>query len=163
MKSLAFFALSVIASAAMAGGYAPAPEIKITGNSVQAVSLTAAHVSNKSSASNSEALQNLASNAGNVTIGGNSTQTVNAGLGSSVTNESSGIDSMASQNVSSNLGDVTITGNSWQTTSLTLASLTNLSSGANSKAVQNVASNNACVSCAPGGHHGGPVPSLTAP
>lgn len=158
MKSLAFIALSVIASAAMAGGPVPTssnPEIKITGNSTQTVSMSAAHASNKATGTDSQAIQNLASNAGDVTIGGNSTQSMTANFGSSVTNEASGLDAYASQNVSSNLGDVTITGNSTQTTTLNLATLSNLASAHNSKAVQNVASNNACVSCLPSNHGGG--------
>lgn len=165
MKSLAFFALSVIASAAMAAGPAPAPEISITGNSVQSVSLIGANVNNKSTGSKSEAIQNLASNAGNVTIDGDSKQTVNAGMGSSVSNESLGSDTFASQNLSSNLGNVKIDGYSEQHTSLAFSTLSNLASGVNSKAVQNVASNNACVSCAPTLHGGPGLPptSLTAP
>lgn len=163
MKSLAFIALSVIASAAMAAGHSSAPEIKITGNSVQSVSMTGAHATNKSTGTNSEALQNLASNAGDVTISGNSKQTVSAGLLSSVSNEAKGTETFASQNLSSNLGDVTISGYSEQHTSLIASAVSNLAEGAHSKAVQNIASNNACVSCAPGGHHGGPIPSLTAP
>lgn len=158
MKSLAFIALSVIASAVMAAGPAPSssnPEIKITGNSTQTVSMSAAHANNKASGTDSQALQNLASNAGDVTIGGNSTQSMTATWGSSVLNESSGTDSYASQNVSSNLGDVAITGNSTQTTTLAYSTLSNLAAGTNSKAVQNVASNNACVSCLPSNHGGG--------
>lgn len=154
MKSLAFIALGVIASSAMAFGPVPptssGPAISITGNSTQTVSLTSAFVSNKSTGSKSEAIQNLASNSGDVTISGNSTQSVNANMGSSISNEATGSDAYASQNVSSNLGDVTIGGNSTQSTTLMFASLSNLSSGSNSKAVQNVASNNACFTCAPG-------------
>ena len=154
MKSLTFIALSVIASAAMASGPVPssssAPEIKITGNSTQTVSLTSAFVNNKSTGTNSEAIQNLASNAGDVTISGNSTQSVSANMGTSINNEATGSDAYASQNVSSNVGDVAIGGNSTQTTHLMFANLSNLSSGSNSKAVQNVASNNACFTCAPG-------------
>ena len=152
MKSLTFIALSVVASAAMATGPAPSsstPEIKITGNSTQSVSLISASVSNKSTGSKSEAIQNLASNSGDVSISGNSAQSV-SGMNSSVNNEATGSDAYASQNVSSNVGDVAIGGNSTQTTHLMFANLSNLSSGSNSKAVQNVASNNACFTCAPG-------------
>ena len=69
MKTLAFITLSVIASAAMATGPVPStPDITITGNSTQSVSLTSVSVNNNSTGSKSEAFQNLASNTGNVTI-----------------------------------------------------------------------------------------------
>ena len=98
--------------------------------------------------SKSEAFQNLASNTGNVTISGNSTQTV-TGFGGNLTNTASGSEAYASQNLSSNVGEVTIIGNSSQFTSMINSSVNNLSSGSNSKAVQNIASNNACFTCQP--------------
>ena len=134
MKSLTFFALSVIASAAMAADPAPAPQISITGISTQSVLLTSSAVSNESSGSKSEALQNVASNAGNVSISGISLQTVTA-RDSLISNESSGSNTYASQNVSSNFGEVDITRNSIQMTNLMNSALTNLASGSNSKAV----------------------------
>lgn len=146
MKSLALFALGSIASAAMA--VTPvAPEIVINGDSTQLASLTLTAVSNTAHANNT-AQQNLASNAGNVTIrnGGSSWQVVDS-LASVVTNEARGRDAYASQNLSSNMGDVTIGGNSTQITTLRVASVANLADGRNSKAVQNIASNNACVTC----------------
>lgn len=150
MKTLAFIALSALASAAFADVTpTPSPEILISGNSTQVVSLTSVMVNNNSTGSRSEAFQNLASNTGNVTISGNSTQSV-SGVGGNVTNTASGEEAYASQNLSSNIGNVTISGNSGQYTSMWGASVNNLSSGRNSKAVQNIASNNACFTCLPG-------------
>ncbi|NPC55752.1 hypothetical protein [Caenimonas soli] len=145
MKSLALFALSVVATAAMA--VEPADEIVINGNSTQAVSLTLSAVSNTAN-ENTTALQNLASNSGNVRVraGGNSTQAV-VGVGSYVTNSADGYQAFANQNLSSNMGDVTIGGDSVQITSLLISSVTNTADGAHSKAVQNIASNNSCFGC----------------
>jgi hypothetical protein len=149
MKTLAFIALSVVATAAMATGPVPSsPEIIITGNSTQMASLTSVAVNNNSTGAKSEAYQNLASNTGNVTIGGTSVQTV-TGFGGNVTNTASGSEAYASQNLSSNVGEVTISGHSTQFTAMMNASVNNLSSGSNSKAVQNIASNNACFTCQP--------------
>lgn len=157
MRTLAFIALSTLASAAMATTPVPAPEIVINGTSNQYASLTSMSVNNNSTGSKSEAIQNLASNTGNVTINGTSTQSV-SGLGGNVTNTASGSEAYASQNLSSNVGDVTVNGTSGQYTSMWNASVNNLSSGSNSKAVQNIASNNACFTCLPGAtaqHSGG--------
>ena len=148
MKTLAFSALSLLASAAMATTPVGYPDISITGNSTQSVSLTSVAASNNSSGSKSEAFQNMATNTGNVTVSGNSTQSV-TGTGGSISNSATGSDAYASQNLSTNLGEVTIGGNSSQYTYLASASVSNLSSGSNSKAVQNVASNNACFICQP--------------
>lgn len=148
MKSLAFIALSTLASAVLATTTVEPPEIVIHGTSTQNATFTSSTVSNTSSGTNSEAIQNLASNAGNVTINGTSNQSV-TGTGSTVTNSASGSDAYASQNLSSNLGDVTLY-NSNQYTTLTNSSVANYSTGTHSKAVQNVASNNACFTCLPG-------------
>jgi hypothetical protein len=145
MKSLAFFALSAIASAAMA--VTPVdPAISISGTSNQSASLVGTAVSNTAN-TNDTAQQNLASNAGNVTISGTSNQSVTSAGGVVSNTATGGNDAYASQNLSSNMGNVTIAGHSSQSTSLTLAAVTNLASGASSKAVQNIASNNACVTC----------------
>ena len=148
MRTLAFIALSAIASTALATGPVDSPEIKITGTLLQVASLTSVAVSNNSTGQKSEAFQNLASNTGNVTIGGLSIQAV-VGSGGSVTNTASGSEAYASQNLSSNVGEVTVSGNSLQITHLANSTVTNLSSGSNSKAVQNIASNNACFTCQP--------------
>ena len=53
MKTLAFFALSVIASAAMATGPSSTPEITISGSSLQSAALTSTSINNNSTGSKS--------------------------------------------------------------------------------------------------------------
>lgn len=148
MKSLVISALSIVATAAMATGPAPSPEIVINGASNQSVTLTSSTLSNNSTGTNSEAIQNVGSNAGNVTINGTSNQTV-TGSGSTVSNWATGSSAYASQNLSANLGEVRVN-NQNQYTSLSASTVANSSTGSSSKAVQNVASNNACFTCLPG-------------
>ena len=95
MKVLAFFALSAVATAAMA--VQPPSTITLNGPSVQMTNSVGTAISNTSGAHN-EALQNIASNAGPVQVfaGGSSTQTANLGLGA-VTNEAKGDDALASK------------------------------------------------------------------
>jgi hypothetical protein len=152
MKSLAFLALSAVATAAMAG---PPDEIVINGDSLQAVALSTSFVINSASANNM-ALQNLASNSGNVTVrnSGESNQFV-VGTGSIVYNSASGADAYANQNLSSNMGDVTIGGTSTQLTFLARSGVFNVADGRDSKAIQNIASNNSCFGC-PDRHNGNP-------
>lgn len=154
MKSIAFFALTTLATAAFAVTPAPDPSIVISGTSNQTAALSLISVNN-TSVGNTEAMQNLATNAGNVTIRGTSNQVV-VGTGGNLSNlATGGSDAYASQNVSTNLGKVTVSGNSNQLTSLYYASVNNTAFGASSKAVQNIATNNACVVCQPTrrGHH----------
>jgi hypothetical protein len=146
MKSIAFLALSALATAAMALGPTPDAEIVISGTSVQTVSLTGAMVSNTAN-EYTEARQNLASNAGNVTISGASSQGVAAGALSFITNLADGDDAYASQNLSSNIGNVTVSGSSTQWTSLAMSSVVNKADGKDSVAVQNLATNNSCFTC----------------
>lgn len=150
MKALAFVALTAIASAALADGRPmPDPQIRINGDSIQAAVLVHSAVNN-SAWGDTDAVQNLASNAGNVTINGDSTQVV-VGLHSSVNNTAVGYNAYASQNLSSNLGDVEVGryGDSLQITALVHSSVNNKAFGKDAKAVQNIASNNACVTCQP--------------
>ena len=114
MKVLAFFALSAVATAAMA--VQPPSTITLNGPSVQMTNSVGTAITNTSGARN-EALQNIASNAGPVQVfaGGSSTQTANLGLGA-VTNEAKGDDALARQNLASNNGEVSITcawGDAW--------------------------------------------------
>lgn len=155
MKKLALFALSVIATAAMAAGPTPPSEIVITGNSYQSVSLSNSGASNTANGADALAQQNLASNAGNVTIGGTSWQTV-YGQSSHVSNWADS-NAVAQQNLSSNVGDVTIGGFSSQSTSLYDSYVSNAAYGKGATAVQNIASNNACFACTTTGFkdHGG--------
>ena len=71
MKTLAFFALSALATASYALTPAPMGEIRITGTSNQTASVNGAVVKNTAE-SNAYANQNLASNKGSVTITGTS-------------------------------------------------------------------------------------------
>jgi hypothetical protein len=129
MKKLALFALSVVATAAMAAGPAPESEIKISGYSEQSASLTNVAVSNEAYGAQAQAQQNLASNVGDINIKGSSYQSVTAN-GGAVTNYAS---------------DYTVT--SFQTTMLKNAYVSNYAYGKDAMAVQNIASNNSCFVC----------------
>ncbi len=146
MKKLAFLALSVVASAAMAAGPAGV-QTTIAGTSVQAAVLQTSTVTNLASGVGSQAQQNLASNAGDVNIaaGGLSIQVV-ASNNSSFTNTAGALNE-AQQNVSSNSGDVTISGNSLQITLANGSNVTNTAVGIGAKAVQSIASNASCSTC----------------
>lgn len=143
MKSLALFALSTFAAAAMAAG--PVAEIRISGNSTQAVGMLGSAAANSATGRNAAAQQNLASNTGDVSIGGNSVQAV--GTLNSVMVNTATANSMAQQSLSSNVGNVAITGNSTQATLLIGSAVLNSATGADALAVQNVGSNNACFTC----------------
>lgn len=154
MKKLALFALSVVATAAMATGPAPATDIVINGTSIQIAAVSNAAVKNKADGGDANAQQNLASNAGDVTINGGSLQIV-AGHSGMVSNTAHS-DATAQQNLSSNVGDVTVNGNSLQATLFHNSYIGNSATGRNAMAVQSIASNNACFTCAAtGGGHGG--------
>ena len=137
--------------------------VDIQGNSTQSSTLRGATVTNEAVHNGDVAVQNLASNVGNVVVDrsvsffpytikvGNSTQTANV-TNSSVTNKASGDEgcrdfdcrdaALAYQNVSSNMGDINISGTSNQTTNISGGStLRNKADGAQTVAVQNVASN----------------------
>lgn len=151
MKSLAILALSVVATAAMAngGGQPDYPQIQIEGLSVQIAAMKDTSIRNYAG-DEAQAIQNVASNAGNVDVEnhGKSFQ-IFLGKDSSVHNSATGHGSYASQNLSSNLGDVEIEGTSLQITAMWNSSASNQAQGHDSKAVQNIASNNACVTCQP--------------
>lgn len=153
MKTIALFALSVVATAAMATGPAPVAEIKIDGTSIQIAALSNSGVVNQANGTNSLAQQNLASNTGDVTIDGTSVQIV-AGRGSLVWNKADA-NAEAQQNLSSNVGNVTIGGDSLQATLLKNSFVGNFATGSNSLAVQNVATNNACFTCVQSGSNSG--------
>lgn len=146
MKSLALFALSAIATAVMAATPVADPQIFINGSSTQAVSIGGATVTNKAGA-DTDAHQNLASNSGNVTVNGRSSQTVGIGPQALIRNEASGDDAYAVQDLASNVGLVTINGSSTQMVSVVSGAVTNEAAGRDAKAVQNLASNNACFTC----------------
>ncbi len=146
MKKLAFLALSVAATAAMAAGPAGV-QVVIDGTSTQAAVLLTSSVVNTANGVNSNAQQNLASNAGDVYVGssGNSTQIV-AAQNTSFTNTSNAF-TEAQQNVSSNSGDVTINGTSLQITLASGSTVANEATGFNARAVQSIASNTSCATC----------------
>ena len=147
MKKLALIAYAAFATSAFAGPNGIiSPAISITGTSVQTSALVASSATNKAT-DGGVALQNLTSNVGEVTIGGTSSQTMNA-TDSTIINTAHGENSFASQNLASNFGKVTVgSGSSTQTVTLSgLASVMN-TAGHNSKAVQNIASNSSCISC----------------
>lgn len=132
----------------------------IEGTSKQTAILKNAHVSNEAKSAGDVAVQNLASNVGDVTVEGNkyfwvkgkSEQEVNV-TNASLTNEansSSGCygsnckdTAIAYQNAASNMGDITISGTSNQYVSITDANtnVSNKALGKNTVAVQNMSSN----------------------
>ena len=146
MKSLVLLAMSVVATSAMAAGPSGVQTI-IAGQSTQAVVLLSSVVRNTANGHNSNAQQNLASNAGDVDItsSGKSTQIV--GAYNTTFSNTSNAHTKAQQNVSSNSGDVTISGNSLQLTLAANSAVSNTATGHNAKAVQSIASNSSCSTC----------------
>ena len=147
MKKLVLLALSVVASAAMAAGPA-GTQVIINGTSTQTADLRSSTVRNIAFGVNSQAQQNISSNAGDVFVAGSgrSEQTTNASVGSLITNTSNA-NTKAQQNMSSNAGDVTISGVSTQLTTVFNSVVTNAATGFNAKAVQSIASNSSCSTC----------------
>lgn len=134
MKSLAFFALSAIATAAMAGPVpAPMGTITISGNSSQTLSVNGGYVANMANPY-SYANQNIASNKGNITISGSSTQSSTL-TGANVTNEAKLNGDVAVQNLASNVGSVdvktspSVAGSSMQTANVDHSNVTNQAKG----------------------------------
>ena len=136
MKSIAFFALSLVATAAMAASPSGVGSISITGNSNQTASVNGGSLTNTAQ-TRAYANQNVASNKGSITIRGNSTQ------GSileqaKVSNEAKSAGGAAVQNLASNVGNVgvdasaNITGTSKQTANIVQASLKNLADSSGS-------------------------------
>ena len=117
-------------------------------SSVQAALFSNVNVSNTVLDHDNIGQQNLASNAGDITIGGKSEQIVFA-RGGSISNKVSGHDNVASQNLSSNVGVVTIAagGSSLQITSADNSNISNTVSGRDNSGTQNIASNNSCTTC----------------
>ena len=130
MKSLAFFALSAVAVAAMAGPQqTPNGQITISGTSTQTATINGGNVSNTANAG-TFANQNIASNKGLVDISGTSTQTANLN-NSSVTNQAFYGGDVAMQNLASNVGsmkdgiEVQAKGKSEQTANVKDSTVTN--------------------------------------
>lgn len=149
MKKLAIIAFAAVSTFAFAGASQDesSPEINISGVSLQSTSTSAFSTLSNKADEEAYAVQNVSSNAGNVTISGASTQNTSLGFGAVVQNHASGKDAYAAQNLASNSGLVSIAGASIQ-----LASVNGWVSNeaeARATAVQNVSSNNGCSACAP--------------
>lgn len=109
MKSIAFFALSLVATAAMATGSTGVSTITISGSSTQTASVNGGKVDNTAN-SKAYANQNIASNKGGVSIGGTSVQTAVL-EGAKVSNEAKSAGDVAVQNLASNVGHVAVNPN----------------------------------------------------
>ncbi len=144
MKKLAFFALSLIATAAMAAGPVSPASITIHhgATSEQTATINGGVVRNDARADN-DALQNVASNSGRIDVKGKSFQTATFNK-SDVTNYAVDKHDFANQNISSNAGQVLIdsSGKSTQVTNLVKANVSNKASGGGADALQNLSSNN---------------------
>ena len=104
MKSIAFFALSLVATAAMATGPVNVAKINITGTSDQTASVNGGYVKNTAQ-QQSYANQNIASNKGRIDIDGTSKQTATL-ANAHVTNTAQSAGDVAVQNLASNVGNV---------------------------------------------------------
>lgn len=106
MKTLAIFALSAIATAAMAADLTAPNTITISGTSEQVASVNGGNVRNVANA-NTYANQNLASNKGGIDISGNSKQTA-ALQNTYASNEAKASGDVAIQSLASNVGEVSV-------------------------------------------------------
>ena len=138
MKSIAFFALTALASTAFAAGPS---NMVLNGPSTQKTYQANTNVYNVSNA-DTQAVQNVSSNTAGVSItaGGVSNQTSNL-TNSTVPNYANQKDALARQNLASNNGEVTINAKSDQTVYAKNAYVENKADGTDAKAVQNIASN----------------------
>jgi hypothetical protein len=127
MRKLAFIALSLVASATMAQTALGPNVITINGDSTQMTSVTSSTLSNFANGTNAQALQNLASNAGNITVGygAYSHQSADVKNGSYVANEARSY-ATAQQNLASNVGQVAIYGHSDQTATVDNSDVRNM-------------------------------------
>ena len=149
MKKLAILTLlaasgAVFASGGHSSGSSSGPVINA--DSLQVAMIKNSAVKNTASGSESDAKQNISSNAGKVRVDDEQEQ-ITVIKNSSVTNEAKGSKSFAGQNLSSNVGDVRINDDSTQVTYVKNSLVANLAKGYKSKAVQNIASNNGCDTC----------------
>lgn len=163
MKTLAFFALTAVASAAaLANPPSSGPKIEINGTSSQTVTVNSRSSAHNHAEAYASAIQNLSSNRGAITVGAGATSTQETTLsnGANVSNHAWNPGDLAIQNVSSNYGGVQIQPNasSYQNTWMSGGSLSNTASGGGSsdcrdvdckdaaRAMQNVSSNAGNVS-----------------
>ena len=129
MKALAFFALSAVATAAMAAAPTTPATINISGTSTQTASVTGSSAVVNLATEGTYANQNLASNKGNVQIldGAKSEQTVRVHNGVMIKAALQAGD-VAVQSASSNVGNVDVAGKQSQTTSVT-GGMVNIANG----------------------------------
>lgn len=107
MRTLALFAFSTIATAAMAANVTETPNtISISGTSVQVASVNGGSVNNIANAK-TYANQNVASNKGGIDISGKSTQAAVL-TNATVHNEAKSAGDVAVQNLASNVGQVSV-------------------------------------------------------
>ena len=145
MKKLAIIALALTATAAFAdrGGYEPRSSgPQINDPSIQATVLLNTAVINAASYGG-EAVQNIATNAGNVDVSGAQLQLVGA-KNSLIMNAALGGE--ARQNLASNVGNVEINAMSIQAVVAANSAVIN-KAGYRSLAVQNVSTNTSCSTC----------------
>lgn len=131
---------------ALASAVSSAPafgQVIITGNSDQSLAIIDSMVLNKAVGLDSAATQNIATNAGKITIRGESLQNGLIGPNVLVSNLGIGWRSEATQNVASNSGQVLIgaAGKSLQIADMYDSSLLNSSIGLSSTATQSTSSN----------------------
>lgn len=156
MKTLAFFALSAVASASvLAVQPASDPKITISGTSTQMVTVNSRSQAHNHASAYATAIQNLSSNRGSIDVAGISTQQTTLDNGADVKNHAVNPGDIAVQNVSSNYGRVSIAkgASSSQSTSINGGGLSNTAKGAGgdncggvdcedaARAMQNVSSN----------------------
>lgn len=137
------------------GGKGPKPGEWIKGESNQTVVIDTGGMYNVANSSNgcygdnckdtAIAYQNAASNMGEISITGKSTQSVGISGNAYASNQALGKNTVAVQNLSSNYGEVIISGTSIQSTSVSNgAVLANLATGDYARAYQNFATNDSC-------------------
>jgi hypothetical protein len=144
MKKLSILALALVASSAFA---VTPTDVVINSTSIQAAFFDGTSVANKVSGRDNIGQQNLASNAGDITINGAGQLQVVAARDGSIWNTVSGRDNVGSQNLSSNVGIVKVNGTSVQITASDNSYISNTVSGRDNVGTQNIASNNSCATC----------------
>ena len=157
MKALSILAAGLlVASGAMADQGRPSggnggqscttcPEINVGAPLIQVTSIASSNVKNKAD-DGAVAKQNIASNAGNVTI---KASTIQAAVisDSNVTNTAYGNPfALATQSIATNIGKVNVNGSLLQVAAIASSTVSNKASS-NSIATQNISTNNGCSAC----------------
>lgn len=145
MKSIAFFALTALASTVFAASPTTPSTMALNGASTQKTMQANTNVYNIAN-TDTQAFQNVSSNAANVKITGAGVSNQTSDLNNSmVTNTANQKDAVARQNIASNNGEVTINSKSDQYVYANGAHVENLADGNGAKATQNIASNYGAV------------------